>query len=123
MTLATRLQSKMAVILARFGRTATVTIETDGAYDPATGKVEDVTTTTATVTVSPLFAHRRSMDQAGARMGAGHFLVGSLDLTFTPTQGQKWTIGAETWTVLEVQRIAVNATDVAYRVTVEKGGR
>lgn len=110
--------------LGSLAASATMTRETLGEYDPATGGPTPGTTTTATVWAVLDASSLRTM---GFKFGEGLVQAGDIEalipaqgLTFNPDAGDKLTVGGVSYTVIQARPTYEGAVPVVWSLLVRR---
>jgi len=104
-----KLVPKALAIIAKVGRSATVTVRSGATYDAATGKYTGGTSTPYTVTMTPRLAYEQryvgspSSGNDVIKAEDCYVLLAGSGLAFTPNRGQILTILGTTYRVIDVK--------------------
>lgn len=107
-------------LLTRFGRPVTVTRETPGAYDPATGTDAAGTSQTWTPSGVKLEYTQREIDGTNIKAGDQRVYM-SAAAGLDPQPGDAVTLGAEVWRVVKSSTLAPAGVAVLLDVQVRLG--
>lgn len=118
MSLYTKLSASARRMLAKYGQSMTLTRQTPGAYDPATGKVANTSTTTIDKGVIFPYADGLSLIE-GSLIQRGDQQV-FINIATAPLPSDKLTVGTTVYNVINVKEIAPAGTAVLYELQCRK---
>lgn len=110
------------------GAPAIFTIEAGGTYDPnppleAASNISGKTETQVSVSVSPPISYRQAYPRANASLKEGTSIIylPAAGLTFTPSQGMRFTQNNITWRIEAIQPHTLKDTVIVYELEVVSG--
>lgn len=102
-------------LLTRFGSGGTLTRETEGGYNPATGTVEDGVSKSWTCTAAVIDYNARDIDGTLVQVGDVRVLVAP-DVSEAPQAGDKINAAGRTLVAIRVDTLAPSGLPVLYEV-------
>lgn len=121
------LASTASNLIAKFGKSITISREVSEAYNPATGVITGASTESQTIdaVVLPASGGKTQALDLRYKLGSmeyqrlGYFQVSGADLIFNPEPGHTVLIGGETWIVLGVTPLNPNdGSPIIYEVAI-----
>lgn len=119
---AEQLKARTRSAVQNTGGTTAIVTTFASSYDPTTGVNTRTETTYPGVVCSPITLHQRTTDAELDAAVAGVLYVPALGLLFEPKEGQRWVIGGQTYTSLNVETTFVADQAVMFTVQLQKGG-
>jgi hypothetical protein len=120
MALATSVSRQIALVLKQIGSDITYIEPQANAYDPATGKVTSASGATHVVPGALMNVTERAWPKDTVLMSDREVLIQPQD-GWEPKPGGIVRVGAEDWTVMQVQNSMLNGVVLLYTCQVRKG--
>lgn len=110
----------VANAIKQFGMPMTLSVETAGTYDPATGVISVATTTTYPVDGLVVEYESKDIDGSLIKLGDKKILMTASDTTPEPTSDYTLTMSSIDWAVINCNPIAPAGLAIVYEVQVRK---
>ena len=112
----TKLAVKIPALLEKLGKDATFHIPATKTINPRTGTVDEGTVTDYTWKVTPPVHTKMYVNNDILQGSIWRAFIAATDITFTPTEGYKMTLGSKVWQIHEITEIYSGNLVVGYKL-------